>query len=213
MESRERELLKRSLRNSGWTEPIIIHATDLYIIDGEQRWTVADHPEVRTDEDLTPPDVPAGYVPVFGVELDGDDPVISRIQHNRARGEVRLSEMDEYVDRFDAEELAEIGLSEQEVFDLIDEDPTADIEEFNEDDADGTPPESEVDAIVADSDPEPMETVPDVPDPGELSIVCAPAERRFIEAVLPDGETIEAYLDAMEEGGLLKHFRDVAEST
>ena len=204
MQTRERELLKRSILNSGWTEPLVVHYEDLFIIDGEQRWTVAGHEDIQQNEELTPPGIPPGYVPVFGIEADGDQARVSTIQHNRARGHIEIDEMDEYAEVFEAEELVEIGLTEQELYDVIDEDPT--------DDADDEVPDAitEPDEVRAPEDGNGNSTVPDVPDPDDISAVCSPAERRFIKAVIPDGDTLETYVATMEAKGILEDFRTLA---
>jgi len=105
IEDTERDMLHRSIMNHGWTRPIVIHAEEHYIIDGEQRWTVAEDDEIQADEDLTPEGVPAGYVPVFGITLDEEQAKVSTIQHNRARGFVSYNNLYDYLDIFNEENL------------------------------------------------------------------------------------------------------------
>jgi len=74
----ELELLKLSILESGWTQPIVA-LEDGEIVDGFHRWTVAEDPEVAA---LT-----GGLVPV--VRLRGvtrEHQIAATIRHNRARG-------------------------------------------------------------------------------------------------------------------------------
>lgn len=71
-------LLKISILEDGWTQPIVINP-DNTIVDGFHRFTVSGHPEVYK---LT-----GGYVPV--VDIQPKDPAsqkMATIRHNRARG-------------------------------------------------------------------------------------------------------------------------------
>lgn len=77
----EHRLLKVSLLENGWTQPVVVRLVDgeLEIVDGYNRWDLAADPEVAA---LT-----GGLVPI--VELPECDPVLARlatIRHNRARG-------------------------------------------------------------------------------------------------------------------------------
>lgn len=204
MTDRERALLRRSIQNHGYTEPIVVHSEDLFIIDGEQRWTVAQHEDIQEDADLTPPGTPPGYVPVFGIEVEGDEARVSTIQHNRARGVVDLQQMGDYADTFDAEELSEMGLNETEVFELIDEDPTETTDnempdEIVEPDEVRTDPTADTTAVDA----------PALPSADTVSILCSPAEQQFIEAVFHDGDTLDAYIEVIEEYGLEGDVREI----
>lgn len=202
---RERELLKRSIVNHGWTMPVIVHAEDLYIIDGEQRWTVAMDEEIATNKDLTPDGVPANHIPVFGVTLDENEARVATIQHNRARGEIDLDQMDSYADEFDPDGLQDIGLTEDEVLGIadldIDEDTEPDI------DPDELPDETDPEVLNVDAD-NPSNDIP-TPDGGELSVVCSPSERNFIEAVLHDGETLDEYMAVLVNSGLIDDLQDL----
>jgi hypothetical protein len=93
----ERERLFKSLMDNGWTQPIVVHAEEHYIIDGEQRWSVAEREELARREDITPPDVPAGYVPVYGITVDENHAKVATIQHNRARGFTGADDLREYL--------------------------------------------------------------------------------------------------------------------
>jgi ParB-like chromosome segregation protein Spo0J len=75
----ELRLLRISLLEDGWTQPIVVHRDTNVIVDGEHRWTVAADPEVAG---LT-----GGLVPVVYVEGDLAHRMMSTVRHNRARGE------------------------------------------------------------------------------------------------------------------------------
>ena len=76
----ELQLLKTSILESGWTQPIVVAPDGITIIDGFHRWTVAADPKIAV---LT-----NGQVPV--VVCDHEEPIqqmAASIRHNRARGE------------------------------------------------------------------------------------------------------------------------------
>ncbi|MFE7965387.1 ParB N-terminal domain-containing protein [Streptomyces cellulosae] len=77
----EHRLLKTSILENGWTQPIVARPMEsgLEIVDGFHRWTIAADKEVAA---LT-----GGLVPV--VVLPATDPATARmatVRHNRARG-------------------------------------------------------------------------------------------------------------------------------
>ena len=75
----ELRLLKESIKNSGWTQPIVINS-DKEIIDGFHRWTVSEDKEIQELTD--------GYVPVVTIrEINQDEQMMATIRHNRARGQ------------------------------------------------------------------------------------------------------------------------------
>jgi hypothetical protein len=100
MSDEEFEILKDSLRDNGWTMPIVIQP-DGTIIDGEHRWRASN----EIDEDLTPEDIPSDYVPVHSIDIDDDRARIATIQHNRARGDISYDRLSSFRD-----ELKEIGI-------------------------------------------------------------------------------------------------------
>ncbi len=74
----ELALLKLSIVEDGWTQPIVIRQ-DGEIVDGFHRWTLSADPEVGG--------VTGYHVPVVTLEgMDPDDQRLSTIRHNRARG-------------------------------------------------------------------------------------------------------------------------------
>lgn len=84
----ELELLRLSILEDGWTQPIVVLA-DNTIIDGFHRWTVSADPKVRA---LT-----GGLVPVVVVDVDPVHRMMSTIRHNRARGTHAVLKMAEIV--------------------------------------------------------------------------------------------------------------------
>lgn len=79
----ELKLLKISILENGWTQPIVA-APNGQIIDGFHRWTVSGHKEIF---ELT-----GGLVPVVRVQAAEGKEMMATIRHNRARGthDVRL---------------------------------------------------------------------------------------------------------------------------
>ena len=99
----EKRLLKISLLEDGWTQPIVIRS-DMEIVDGFHRWQISGDKQVYAMTD--------GMVPV--VELNADksleDQMMSTIRHNRARGTHAVIRMSEIV-----EKLASAGLADDEI--------------------------------------------------------------------------------------------------
>ena len=74
----ELKLLKISILEDGWTQPIVIN-DDFTIVDGFHRWTLSGHKEINS---LT-----GGLVPVVILEgKSSNDKKLATIRHNRARG-------------------------------------------------------------------------------------------------------------------------------
>lgn len=122
----ELELLKTSIKLSGWTQPIVIRKS-YEIVDGFHRWTVSG------DKDIS--DLTNGYVPVVFLDdmVDEAQQMCATIIHNRARGNhgilpmtsiVRqMKEKHEYTD----EQLIELlGMEQEEIDRLYDYTPMTD---------------------------------------------------------------------------------------
>lgn len=98
----ELKLLKISILEDGWTQPIVINP-DHTIVDGFHRWTVSGHKEIF---DLT-----NGLVPVVVVTpKDESQQQMATIRHNRARGTHGVLEMSKIVT-----DMVEAGLSGEEI--------------------------------------------------------------------------------------------------
>lgn len=85
----ELKLLKISILEDGWTQPIVINP-DYTIVDGFHRWTVSGHKEIF---ELT-----NGLVPtVMVTPKDKNQQQMATIRHNRARGTHGVLEMSNIV--------------------------------------------------------------------------------------------------------------------
>jgi ParB-like chromosome segregation protein Spo0J len=85
----ELKLLKISILEDGWTQPIVINP-DMTIVDGFHRWTVSGHKEIFELTD--------GKVPTVMVHpKDKSQQQMATIRHNRARGTHGVLEMSNIV--------------------------------------------------------------------------------------------------------------------
>lgn len=85
----ELELLKVSILEDGWTQPIVARP-DGEIVDGFHRWTVAGDERIAA---MTDGLVPVVYLPA---DLDTAQQRMATIRHNRARGQhgiVRMADI------------------------------------------------------------------------------------------------------------------------
>jgi len=85
----ELRLLRISILQDGWTQPVVVHRATMTVVDGEHRWTVGGDPEVAAMTD--------GKIPVVFVEGDEAARMMSTIRHNRARGEHLILPMGDIV--------------------------------------------------------------------------------------------------------------------
>lgn len=98
----EMKLLKISIIEDGWTQPIVINP-DMTIVDGFHRWTVSGHLEIYSLTD--------GYVPtVMVTPKDASQQQMATIRHNRARGTHGVLEMSNIVT-----DMVNQGLSGEEI--------------------------------------------------------------------------------------------------
>lgn len=99
----EMKLLKVSILENGWTQPIVAHPNG-EIVDGFHRWTLA-----STDKQIQ--DITDGLCPVVRLVNIGPDLArIATIRHNRARGNHYVVKMSEIV-----RDLKDMGLSDNEI--------------------------------------------------------------------------------------------------
>jgi len=98
----ELKLLKISIMEDGWTQPIVINP-DNTIVDGFHRWTVSGHKEIHS---LTDGKVPT----VMVTPKDKSQQQMATIRHNRARGTHGVLEMSNIVT-----EMVENGLEGSEI--------------------------------------------------------------------------------------------------
>lgn len=98
----ELKLLKISIIEDGWTQPIVINP-DYEIVDGFHRWTVSGDPAIYS---LT-----GGLVPtVMTSPKDAASQKMATVRHNRARGTHAVLNMADIV-----KSMIEDGLSQQEI--------------------------------------------------------------------------------------------------
>lgn len=94
----ELRLLKISIIEDGWTQPIVCNP-DNTIVDGFHRWTVSGSKEIRS---LTGGKVPVVYVS----PKDAASQKMSTIRHNRARGTHAVLKMADIVESMIQEKLS-----------------------------------------------------------------------------------------------------------
>ena len=98
----ELKLLKISILENGWTQPIVANL-EKEIVDGFHRWTVSGHDEIK---ELT-----NGLVPVVWLKkMDRTTTQMATIRHNRARGNHLVLNMAEIV-----KEMIEANCSIEEI--------------------------------------------------------------------------------------------------
>lgn len=113
----ELELLRLSILEDGWTQPIVV-LPDNTIVDGFHRWTVSADPELRAKTD--------SMVPVVTLAADRVHRMMSTIRHNRARGTHAVLRMAEIVRSMvesgldPAEICRRLGMEDEELERLLD---------------------------------------------------------------------------------------------
>ena len=103
----ELRLLKISILENGWTQPIVARPTSdttAEIVDGYHRWTLSADPEIAA---LTNGLVPVVYL---DTNLDPATQRMATIRHNRARGAHHVVKMADIVN-----ELATYGLPNEDI--------------------------------------------------------------------------------------------------
>ena len=113
----EMELLRLSIVEDGWTQPIVV-LPDMTIVDGFHRWTVSNDPAIRA--------MTGGEVPVVTIDADPVHRMASTIRHNRARGTHAVLRMAEIVRNMvesglKADEICRrLGMEDEELVRLLD---------------------------------------------------------------------------------------------
>lgn len=123
----EIELLKVSILEDGWTQPVVVRSANpafdeddnfLYIVDGFHRWKISDDKDIRN--------VFGGQVPVVKVEFDPAHAMMSTVRHNRARGTHGILPMAEIVSYLLSsgqsfeETMKRLGMEDEEILRLQD---------------------------------------------------------------------------------------------
>ena len=102
----ELELLKVSIIEDGWTQPIVINP-DMTIVDGFHRWTVSGHKEIYSLTD--------GMVPTVTITpKDESQQQMATIRHNRARGTHGVLEMSNIVT-----DMVKTGLTGEDIMEKL----------------------------------------------------------------------------------------------
>lgn len=113
----ELELLKLSILEDQWTQPIVA-LPDKTIVDGFHRWTVSADPRIYALTD--------GFVPVVLLAADPVHRMMSTIRHNRARGTHAVLRMADIVRQMavaglPADEICRrLGMEDEELERLLD---------------------------------------------------------------------------------------------
>lgn len=196
----EYEQLRDSIADNGWTMPIVVHAEEMYIIDGEHRWQVAEDELIAEDPDLTPVDVPAGYVPVYGITVSEEQAKLATVQHNRARGEVSVEGLQTYLEELQSRgvlsEVADrIGYDEDDANEILGEIEPASMPDET------MPWEEEADPDVVDdgddadteSDTEDEDAIPELHEDRVAALLGDPPEH-----LLEDARTVTVIANAEE---------------
>ena len=112
------DLLKMSIREDGFTQPIIAHLESKQIVDGEHRWRAAR-------------DLGMEQIPVVFVDMTEEQMRVATLRHNRARGSEDVELSTEVL-----KDLRELGaldwaqdslmITDEELIDLIDDLPAPD---------------------------------------------------------------------------------------
>ncbi len=103
----ERRLLKTSILENGWTQPIVCRENgggeQLDIVDGYHRWLTSEDPEVYA--------MTGGLVPIVRLPECAEDLArLATIRHNRARGTHHVLGMADMVSALKA-----LGLTDEEI--------------------------------------------------------------------------------------------------
>lgn len=98
----EMKLLKISIIENGWTQPIVVNP-DMTIVDGYHRW--------KTSGDIEVYQLTDGYVPIVKINPNSlADQQMATIRHNRARGTHTVLDMSKIVSGMVSE-----GLTSEEI--------------------------------------------------------------------------------------------------
>ena len=106
----EYRLLKTSILEDGWTQPIVVFddgsGDKPVIVDGEHRW------KISKDKDVAK--LTGGMIPIVRIQKTRGERIASTVRHNRARGEHGIKEMSSLV-----RELLESGFSVDRICELM----------------------------------------------------------------------------------------------
>ena len=111
------DLLRLSMTDSGWLQPIIVRKEDMTIIDGTHRWVIAGEKDFQKKH--------GKEIPVLIFDIDEIDAMVMHVRLNRARGEIfakpfsRLLKNIVLSDKYSSEELEDIFVMSPDEVDLM----------------------------------------------------------------------------------------------
>lgn len=111
------ELLRLSMNESGWLQPILVRAADMSIIDGTHRWVIAGEKHFQRRH--------GSEIPVMFFDVDEIDAMVMHVRMNRARGEIFAKPFSKLLkkivlsDKYSAEELEDVLIMSPDEVDLM----------------------------------------------------------------------------------------------
>jgi ParB-like chromosome segregation protein Spo0J len=111
------ELLRLSMNECGWLQPIIVRAEDMTIIDGTHRWVIAAEKTFQRKHGDT--------IPVLFFDVDEIDAMVMHVRLNRARGDIfakpfsKLLKQIVLSDKYSSEDLEEMLVMSPDEVDLM----------------------------------------------------------------------------------------------
>lgn len=120
----EFKLLVRSMREDGFTQPILVNKNDMVIVDGEHRWRASQH-------------IGLTEIPMVLADMTDAQMRISTLRHNRARGTedldrtVRIMQDLQKLGALD-KATQSLGMSSDEMNDLLNDLPAPEVQKYEE---------------------------------------------------------------------------------
>lgn len=114
----DKSLLRLSMVESGWLQPIVVRMEDMTIIDGYHRWIIAQEDEKFAKRH-------GDWVPVVFHDVDEIDAMILHVRLNRARGNVNSFALSKLIKRvvasgkYDENDLKNVLLMHDDEVDLL----------------------------------------------------------------------------------------------
>lgn len=111
------ELLRISMNDFGWLQPIVVRVEDQKIIDGTHRWVVAGEKDFQRKHGKD--------IPVLFVDCDEIDAMVMHVRMNRARGDIFAKPFSKLLknivlsDKYSPEELETILVMSPDEVDLM----------------------------------------------------------------------------------------------
>ncbi len=115
----EFDLLKTSILENGWTQPVVVNESEMEIVDGFHRWSLVSND--KQIQELTDCKVPV----VFAHIKNKDDQMMATVRHNRARGKHGILKMSDIIRSLhqngqSKEQICkQMGIDEEEFFRMV----------------------------------------------------------------------------------------------